>query len=165
MMNILVLCTGNSARSLIAEGLLRSLGSGKLQAFSAGSKPTGQPNPGAIAVLQAHDIDTDFARSKSWDEFAKKDSPSIDVIITVCGNAKDETCPIWPGHPCTAHWGVEDPADITAPPEAVRAAFTKTYDQMYRRIKAFLALPSPDEIGAGPWLEQVRAIGQMDEMD
>lgn len=162
-MNILVLCTGNSARSLIAEGLFRSLGAGKLSAFSAGSKPTGQPNPAAMAVLQAHNIATDFARSKSWDEFAMADSPEMDVIITVCGNAKDETCPVWLGHPFTAHWGVEDPADVTAPAEAVEAAFQKTYAQMARRIKAFLDLPSQEAMGEAHWRAAVRAIGDIDD--
>ena len=150
MRRVLFLCTGNSARSLIAEGILRHFGADNYQAFSAGSQPTGKPNPAAIAVLKAHGIDTGFARSKSWDEFAEMDSnsptsPALDIIITVCGNAADEACPIWPGHPMTAHWGVEDPAAITEPADAVAAAFAKTYNEMYRRIMAFLSLDPASE--------------------
>ncbi len=105
MTNVLFLCTGNSARSLIAEGILRHHGGSRYRAFSAGSTPTGKPNPFALAVLQRHGIDTEFARSKSWDEFATADAEQMNIIITVCDNAAGEVCPIWPGQPITAHWG------------------------------------------------------------
>ena len=136
--NLLFLCTGNSARSLIAEGVLRQLGGTAFNAFSAGSHPTGMPNPHAIAVLRQHDIDTSFARSKSWDEFAGADAPHLDLIITVCDNAAGETCPIWPGRPATAHWGLPDPAAVDGPQQAITAAFAATYDELVRRITQLL---------------------------
>lgn len=158
-MNILFLCTGNSARSVIAEGILRHLGAPSISAFSAGSQPTGKPNPGAIAILQEKGIDTSFARSKSWDEFSGQRAPSMDIVITVCANAAGESCPIWPAHPVSAHWGVEDPALVTAPDEAVRAAFAKTYDEMFARISAFLSLSH--EVKDEAWLADIRAIGDL----
>ena len=136
--NLLFLCTGNSARSLIAEGVLRQLGGKAFNAFSAGSHPTGKPNPHAIAVLRQHDIDTGFARSKSWDEFAGSDAPQLDLIITVCDNAAGETCPIWPGRPATAHWGLPDPAAVDGPQQAITAAFLDTYDELVQRIRYLL---------------------------
>ena len=136
--NLLFLCTGNSARSLIAEGVLRQLGGKAFNAFSAGSHPTGKPNPHAIAVLRQHDIDTGFARSKSWDEFASADAPQLDLIITVCDNAAGETCPIWPGRPATAHWGLPDPAAVDGPQQAITAAFLDTYDELVQRIRYLL---------------------------
>ena len=136
--NLLFLCTGNSARSLIAEGVLRQLGGRAFNAFSAGSHPTGKPNPHAIAVLRQHDIDTGFARSKSWDEFASADAPQLDLIITVCDNAAGETCPIWPGRPATAHWGLPDPAAVDGPQQAITAAFLDTYDELVQRIRYLL---------------------------
>ena len=136
--NLLFLCTGNSARSLIAEGILRHLGGKAFNAFSAGSRPTGKPNEHAIAVLRQHDIDTGFARSKSWDEFAGADAPQLDLIITVCDNAAGETCPIWPGRPATAHWGLPDPAAVDGPQQAITAAFLDTYDELVQRIRYLL---------------------------
>ena len=136
--NLLFLCTGNSARSLIAEGVLRQLGGKAFNAFSAGSHPTGKPNPQAIAVLRQHDIDTGFALSKSWDEFAGADAPQLDLIITVCDNAAGETCPIWPGRPATAHWGLPDPAAVDGPQQAITAAFLDTYDELVQRIRYLL---------------------------
>ena len=136
--NLLFLCTGNSARSLIAEGVLRQLGGKAFNAFSAGSHPTGKPNPQAIAVLRQHDIDTGFARSKSWDEFAGADAPQLDLIITVCDNAAGETCPIWPGRTATAHWGLPDPAAVDGPKQAITAAFLDTYDELVQRIRYLL---------------------------
>ena len=137
-LNLLFLCTGNSARSLIAEGVLRQLGGNAFNAFSAGSQPTGKPNPHAIAVLRQHDIDTGFARSKSWDEFSGADAPHLDLIITVCDKAAGETCPIWPGRPATAHWGLPDPAAVDGPQQAIAAAFLATYDELVQRIRYLL---------------------------
>ena len=137
-LNLLFLCTGNSARSLIAEGVLRQLGGNAFNAFSAGSRPTGKPNPHAIAVLRQHDIDTGFARSKSWDEFSGADAPHLDLIITVCDNAAGENCPIWPGRPAKAHWGLPDPAAVDGPQQAITAAFLATYDELVQRIRYLL---------------------------
>ena len=161
MKNILFLCTGNSARSVIAEGLLRKKGVGRFNAFSAGSKPTGTPNPGAIAVLETNGIETSFAASKSWDVFSEPAHEEMHLVVTVCANAAGETCPIWPGGPVTAHWGVEDPAAVTEDISAITAAFAKTYEEMDRRITALLALDENDDKDI--WLEAVRAIGKMDD--
>ena len=147
--NLLFLCTGNSARSLIAEGVLRQLGGKSFNAFSAGSHPTGKPNPHAIEVLRQHDIDTGFARSKSWHEFAGAGAPHLDLIITVCDNAAGETCPIWPGRPAIAHWGLPDPASVDGPRQAITAAFSATYDELVRRITLLLDHhPDATNIGA-----------------
>ncbi|MDO8958636.1 MAG: arsenate reductase ArsC [Rhodocyclaceae bacterium] len=149
--NILVLCTGNSARSILGEMLFNHLGKGRVRAYSAGSQPAGQVNPVALETLQKHGISCEGARSKSWDEFsanAVSPAPTFQFIFTVCGNAAKETCPVWPGHPATAHWGIDDPAHVE-PIEARRAAFEKAYQSLKQRIEAFLALPlegmSPDE--------------------
>lgn len=138
--NVLVLCTGNSARSILGEVLFNVLGKGKFRAYSAGSKPTGKPNPFALELLQQYGHSIEGLRSKSWDEFAAPGAPDIDFIFTVCDNAAGETCPIWPGHPATAHWGLPDPAHIEGD-EARRAAFKKTYEQLARRIQLFMSLP------------------------
>ena len=147
--NILVLCTGNSARSILGEALFNHLGAGRVRAFSAGSKPGGKVNPVALETLEKHGIRMLDARSKSWDEFAAPGAPHIDFIFTVCANAANEPCPVWPGHPTTAHWALPDPAHIE-PLEARRAAFETAYRQLERRVRAFLALPletmNPDEI-------------------
>lgn len=149
--NVLVLCTGNSARSVLGEMLFNHLGAGRVQAYSAGSKPAGQVNPVALETLEKHGVPCVGARSKSWDEFAAPGAPQIDFIFTVCGNAAQEACPVWPGHPTTAHWGIPDPAHVE-PLEARRAAFEVAYQSLKRRIEAFLALPleslSRDEIVA-----------------
>lgn len=139
--NILVLCTGNSARSILAEGLFNALGAGRVAAFSAGSRPQGKPHPVALKVLEEMGHDTAFARSKSWDEFAGPDSPEMDLIFTVCDNAAAEACPVWPGHPATVHWGLPDPAAVHGEAEQVRAAFESTYLELKRRITLFLKLP------------------------
>ena len=136
--NVLFLCTGNSARSIIAEGILRKLGGETFFSYSAGSQPAGKPNPYALAVLRDHDIDVSFARSKGWDEFANSDSPKMDLIITVCDNAAGETCPVWPGHPSIAHWGVPDPATVQGSHQDTLAAFERTYVEMEVRIKMLL---------------------------
>ena len=150
--NVLVLCTGNSARSILGEMLFNHLGQGRIKAWSAGSRPAGEVNPMAIETLQKHGIPCEGARSKSWDEFnadAVPPAPShqgiplcitFDFIFTVCGNAAQETCPVWPGHPATAHWGIPDPAHVE-PLAARRAAFEQAYQSLKKRIEAFLALP------------------------
>ena len=138
--NILVLCTGNSARSILGEMLFRHLGAGRITAYSAGSKPGGTVNPVALETLAKHGIPCEGARSKSWDEFAAPGAPPFDFIFTVCANAANETCPIWPGHPTTAHWTLPDPAHVE-PIEARRTAFEAAYQSLRKRIEAFLALP------------------------
>ncbi|MBK7016989.1 MAG: arsenate reductase ArsC [Sulfuritalea sp.] len=138
--NVLVLCTGNSARSILGEMLFNHLGGGRIMAWSAGSKPGGTVNPVALETLVRHGIPCDGARSKSWDEFAAPGAPEFDFIFTVCANAANETCPVWPGHPATAHWGIPDPAHVE-PIEARREAFEDAYRSLRKRIEAFLALP------------------------
>ena len=147
-MNILVLCTGNSARSILLEAILNTMGGGGLRAYSAGSSPTGQVHPQSLALLREKGIGVSGARSKSWDEFAGPDAPRMDLVITVCAAAAGETCPLWPGAPLTAHWGVADPA--AARPEAWDEAFRAAYDTLERRAEALLALPlrdmAPDDL-------------------
>jgi arsenate reductase len=150
--NVLVLCTGNSARSILGEMLFNHLGQCRIKAYSAGSKPGGVVNPVAIETLQKHGISCEGARSKSWDEFssgAVPPAPTFDFIFTVCGNAANEVCPMWPGHPTTAHWGIPDPAHVE-PIEARRIAFEEAYQSLKKRVEAFLALPlenlSRDEV-------------------
>ncbi|MCK9386785.1 MAG: arsenate reductase ArsC [Sulfuritalea sp.] len=141
--NILVLCTGNSTRSILGEMLFNHLGKGRVKAYSAGSQPGGTVNPVALETLAKHGVPCEGARSKSWDEFSANTvppAPTFDFIFTVCGNAAKETCPIWPGHPATAHWGIPDPAHVE-PLEARRAAFEAAYQSLKKRIEAFLALP------------------------
>jgi len=138
--NVLVLCTGNSARSILGEVLFNTLGKGKFKAYSAGSKPAGKVNPGAIEWLQANGHSTEGLRSKSWDEFAAPGAPEFDFIFTVCDNAAGEACPLWLGKPATAHWGIPDPAHVEGD-DARRAAFKKAADQLARRIQLFLSLP------------------------
>ena len=138
-MNVLFLCTGNSARSILAEGLLNKLGEGRFHAFSAGSQPVGKVNPYALERLEIEGITLVDARSKSWDEFAKPDAPALDFVITVCDNAANEVCPVWPGQPITAHWGLFDPA---AAEEAEKhIAFAKAFAILERRISLFTSLP------------------------
>ena len=140
LFNVLVLCTGNSARSILGEALFNHLGQGRVRAFSAGSQPSGKVNPVALETLEKHGVPFPAeARSKSWDEFTVPGAPKIDYIFTVCASAAGETCPIWPGHPTTAHWGIADPAHVE-PMEARREAFEVAYQALEKRIKAFLAL-------------------------
>ncbi|WP_421860866.1 arsenate reductase ArsC [Oceanicaulis sp.] len=136
-MKLLVLCTGNSARSIMAEALWRRLGQGQLKAYSAGSKPTGAPNPYALATLKRHGLSPDGLRSKSWDEFEGVDAPEIDVVITVCDSAASEPCPIWPGAPVRAHWGLPDPAATPDGPQA-EAAFEAIFQALKTRIETCL---------------------------
>ncbi|CAG0977997.1 arsenate reductase [Burkholderiales bacterium] len=138
--NILLLCTGNSCRSILAEALFNHLGAGRVRAFSAGSQPAGRVNPIALETLARHGVPCTDARSKSWDEFAVPGAPVIDFIFTVCDHAAHEACPVWPGHPRTIHWGIPDPAPVT-PDEAQRAAFEITFAALHQRVTAFLALP------------------------
>ena len=138
--NVLVLCTGNSARSILGEALFNHLGAGRIRAFSAGSQPSGKVNPVALETLEKHGIPLPEARSKSWDEFAAPGAPEIDFIFTVCASAAGETCPIWPGHPTTAHWGIADPAHVE-PMTARREAFELAYRLLRQRVEAFVKLP------------------------
>ena len=139
--NVLVICTGNSARSILGEVLFNSLGRGRFKAYSAGSKPAGQVNPFALELLQQRGQSITGLRSKSWDEFAVPGAPQFDFIFTVCDNAAGETCPFWPGKPATAHWGIPDPAGVAGDDEAKRAAFKIAYEQLARRIQLFMSLP------------------------
>ena len=138
MKNVLFLCTGNSARSILAEAYLNAKGKGRFRAFSAGSHPAGKVNPFAIATLRNHGIATEGLRSKNWDEFAAPGAPQLDYIFTVCDNAAAEACPLWPGHPVTEHWGVPDPAAVQGSDDAKRRAFEETYEKLSSRIDALL---------------------------
>jgi arsenate reductase len=138
---MLFLCTGNSARSIIAESLLNHHGQGRFRGFSAGSHPKGAVHPVALRLLQQLNLPTAGLRSKSWDEFAQADAPPIDFVITVCDNAASEACPVWPGRPVTAHWGVPDPAAVEGPERAQWLAFREALRQLENRIRIFLALP------------------------
>jgi len=139
--NVLFLCTGNSARSVIAEAILNRVGMGKFRAFSAGSQPKGQINPHTIALLKSLNYDTSTMRSKSWSEFAAPGAPPLDFVFTVCDNAAGEACPVWPGQPMTAHWGVPDPAEATGSPAEIALAFKDTYRMLNQRIGIFVSLP------------------------
>jgi len=137
--NVLFLCTGNSARSILGEAIMNKLGEGRFKAYSAGSQPKGQVHPMALSVLNGLGFDTTGMRSKSWDEFATPDGPKFDFIFTVCDNAAGETCPVWIGHPMTAHWGIEDPAAVEG--EGQHDAFLQALRYLQNRISLFLALP------------------------
>jgi protein-tyrosine-phosphatase len=140
-MNVLFLCTGNSARSILAESYLNAAGKGRFRAYSAGSKPGGRVNPLALELLAQKGIPAEGTRSKSWGEFAGEAAPKMDVIITVCDSAAAEACPYWPGHPATTHWGVPDPAAVEGADEAKRAAFLAAYEKLAQRIDRMIALP------------------------
>lgn len=142
-LNVLFLCTHNSARSILAEATLNHIGRGRFKAFSAGSSPRDnqQPNPLGLQVLEAAGIATDGLRSKSWDEFATPDAPQMDLIITVCDNAAGEVCPIWPGHPATAHWGYADPSEVQGTDEQRHEAFRQTLLAIRRRLDLLVNLP------------------------
>ena len=141
LFNVLFLCTGNSARSILAEAMLNHLGQGRFRAFSAGSHPKGEVHPFALELLQKNRLPVAEIRSKSWDEFARPDAPQLDFVFTVCDNAAGETCPLWPGQPMTAHWGIEDPAAVEGSDEEKRRAFFQAYMQLNRRIAQFVSLP------------------------
>jgi arsenate reductase len=140
-MNVLFLCTGNSARSILAEALLGSMDRARFRAFSAGSHPSGTVNPLALDILQKNRLPTEGLRSKSWEEFAQPGSPPLDFVFTVCDNAAGEVCPVWPGQPITAHWGVEDPAAVEGDDATKRRAFLNAYTVLRTRIQLFANLP------------------------
>lgn len=154
--NVLFLCTGNSARSIMAEGILNHIGKGRFQAFSAGSMPTGVVNPYALKQLEKEGIVLENPRSKSWEEFAKPDAPQLDFVITVCDNAAGEVCPIWTGQPITAHWGVFDPA--AAEEEQKNIAFAQAFTILHRRIALFASL-NPSSLNQLALKTSVREIG------
>jgi len=157
--NVLFLCTGNSARSVLAEAILNHCGGGHFKGYSAGSHPVGRVNPFAIDLLRQANIVTERLRSKSWDEFAAPGAPPLDFVFTVCDNAAGEVCPIWPGQPMTAHWGLPDPAAVSGTDEDKARAFRDTYVMLDRRIGLFTSLPiaSLDRLSLG---ERVREIGR-----
>ncbi len=139
--NVLFLCTGNSARSIMAEALMNRKSRGNFTAYSAGSHPTGEVRPEALRLLEKAGLDAANARSKSWDEFSKADSPHLSFVFTVCDNAAQEVCPFWPGQPMTAHWGIPDPAVVQGTPEEIDRAFSQAFQALDRRIGLFLCLP------------------------
>jgi arsenate reductase len=158
--NVLFLCTGNSARSIIAEAILNRLGEGKFRAFSAGSKPAGQVNPHTLQLLDGLGYDTAGLRSKSWHEFTKPGGPTFDFVFTVCDDAA-EACPVWPGQPMTAHWGIPDPAQARGTPAEIALAFKDAYRMLNQRIGLFVALPirSLDRLALQ---HRLREIGRME---
>lgn len=159
--NVMFLCTGNSARSIIAESVLRKDGAGKFNTYSAGSQPKGEVNPFAIETLAGHHYPVEGLRSKSWDEFAVPGAPELDFVFTVCDNAAGEACPVWPGQPMTAHWGVEDPAAVEGTDAEKRVAFATTLRHMKLRIAAFAALPV-ESLERLSLTAKLHEIGQME---
>jgi arsenate reductase len=159
--NVLFLCTGNSARSILGEALINHLGNGRFRGFSAGSTPKGKVHPRTLEVLEEAGMSTEGLRSKAWDEFAEPDAPAMDFIFTVCDNAAGEPCPIWPAHPATAHWGMEDPAAVVGTPVQEQAAFRNALSYLQNRITAFLSLPigSMDRLALAT---RLREIGDLD---
>jgi arsenate reductase len=159
--NVLVLCTGNSARSILGEALLNRLGAGRVRAFSAGSNPQGRLHPGAVRLLTREGFELDAFCSKSWNEFTQPDAPPMDVVITVCGNAAGEACPVFPGRAVRVHWGLSDPASVTGSEATQNAEFERTYDLLLRRVEAFIALPfesmTTEALGA-----ELNAIGTLE---
>jgi protein-tyrosine-phosphatase len=159
-LSVLFLCTGNSARSILAEAYLNAAGKGRFVAYSAGSHPAGQVNPFALELLSKNRLSTQELRSKSWEEFARPEAPKLDFVFTVCDQAAGETCPVWPGQPMTAHWGVHDPAAVEGDDQVKRKAFFRAFNELTTRISLFLSLPIDkldrltlqkrlDEIGRG----------------
>jgi arsenate reductase (thioredoxin) len=162
--NVLFLCTGNSARSVMSEALVTTLGGGRFKGFSAGSHPAGRVNPFAIEMIAPTGYDVSQLRSKSWDEFAGFGAETMDFIITVCDNAAGETCPYWPGRPATAHWGYEDPAAVEGNDEDKRASFKKVFQQIETRIRLFIALPI-ESLDALSLKQHVQRIGLAEVID
>ena len=163
--NVLFLCTGNSARSILAEAILNKTGKGTFQAFSAGSQPKGAVHPHSLALLRSLGHDIAGLRSKSWNEFAKPDAPRLDFVFTVCDSAAGETCPFWPGQPMTAHWGVPDPAAATGSDAEVALAFKGAYRMLHQRIAIFTALPirNLDRMSLQHRLREIGAITEAKE--
>ncbi len=161
--NVLFLCTGNSARSIMAEAILNRVGAGKFRAYSAGSQPRGQPHPETIRLLQSLDYDPSKFRSKSWSEFARPGAPALNFVFTVCDNAAGEACPFWPGQPMTAHWGIPDPAEASGTPAEVALAFKDAYRMLHQRIAIFAALPirSLDQLTLQRRLQEIGSISTM----
>ena len=159
--NVLFLCTGNSARSIMAEAILNKIDAPHFRAYSAGSHPKGHVHPEAIRLLSDLGYDTSTLRSKSWTEFAAEGAPALDFVFTVCDNAAGEACPVWPGRPTTAHWGIPDPADATASPTEAALAFRQAYCMLHRHIAAFAALPirGLDQLSLQ---SKLREIGRME---
>ena len=159
--NVLFLCTGNSARSIMAEALLNAMGRGRFKAWSAGSHPKGEVHPFALELIEKNQLPVGALRSKSWDEFAKPGAPQIDFVFTVCDNAAGEVCPVWPGQPMTAHWGIRDPAAATGPEEIRRKAFFTAYNQLSSRLSILVNLPllNLDRLALQ---EKLNEIGRMD---
>jgi arsenate reductase (thioredoxin) len=157
--NVLFLCTGNSARSILAEVLLNTWGKGRFHAYSAGSHPGGQVNPFAIELLEKNHLPVDGLRSKSWDEFAQAGAPELDFVFTVCDNAAGEVCPVWPGQPMTAHWGVPDPAAVEGSDDDKRKAFFLAFNQLQNRISMFANLPI-DKLDRLSLQKSLEAIGK-----
>ncbi|MGP9809922.1 arsenate reductase ArsC [Rhodopseudomonas sp. NSM] len=155
--NVLFLCTGNTARSILAESILRKDGAGRFNAFSAGSKPRGVVNPFALKVLEASQYPTEGLRSKSWQEFAEPDAPVMDFVFTVCDNAAGEVCPVWPGQPTSAHWGIDDPAAVEGSDIDKERAFVQAFRFLKNRIDAFTALPIKrlDSVALGAVLQEI----------
>jgi arsenate reductase len=160
--NVLFLCTGNSARSILAEAILEAIGKGRFRAFSAGSHPAGKVNPFAIELLQQQNLGTTGLRSKNWDEFAAAGAPHLDFVFTVCDNAAGEVCPVWPGQPITAHWGIADPAAVTGSDEDKRKAFAAAFKLLHRRIALFTSLPLA-KLDAQAIRREVDQIGRLRE--
>jgi arsenate reductase len=157
--NVLFLCTGNSARSIIAEAILNKVGAGRFRAWSAGSQPKGRVNPHTLTLLSGLGFDVTGFRSKSWDEFAKAGAPKFDFIVTVCDNAAGEACPVWPGNPMTAHWGIPDPAEATGTDAQIGQAFAAAYRMLNQRIGFFMALPISN-LDALTLQDRLREIGR-----
>jgi len=159
--NVLFLCTGNSARSILAEAYLNTAGRGRFTAYSAGSHPGGKVNPFALELLQKNRIDVSGLRSKSWDEFARPGAPALDFVFTVCDNAAGEVCPLWPGQPISAHWGVQDPAAVEGPEELRRKAFLRAFSELSTRINLLLSLPLDklDRLVLKKKLEEIGRVG------
>lgn len=160
-MNVLFLCTGNSARSLIAEAIIEREGAGRFRGFSAGSQPKDAPHPHTIQLLQRLDHDTSGIRSKSWEEFARPDAPKMDFVFTVCDSAASEPCPVWPGQPVSAHWGLPDPAAATGTEAEIAAAFNDTYRLLRNRIAIFVNLPI-DQLDRLSLQRRLNEIGSAD---
>lgn len=158
-MNVLFLCTGNSARSILAEAYLNSAGKGRFTAYSAGSHPAGKVNPFALELLEKNRLPTTGLRSKNWEEFSRPGAPKLDMVFTVCDNAAGETCPLWPGQPVTAHWGIADPAAVTGPDDAKRKAFLRAFSELGTRINLLLALPV-DKLERRVLQKKLDAIGR-----